>query len=83
MQTALKRIMTARLAQHRQGGHGNPYRNSIQHTAYSIQRDPRTFEFGPHNGTPGRLSSGNGDGWKPWKQLLHTSAPSLTEEQHL
>ena len=37
--------MTARLAQHRRGGDGNPYRNSIQHTAYSIKRDPRAFEF--------------------------------------
>jgi len=41
--------MTARLAQHRRGGDRNPYRNSIQHTAY--------------NGTPGRLSLQREWGW--------------------
>jgi hypothetical protein len=45
--------MTARLAQHRRGGDRNPYRNSIQHTAYSIQRDPRTFEFAAGMGMDG------------------------------
>ena len=44
--------MTARLAQHRRKGDGNPYRNSIQHTAYSIQRDPRTFEFAAEGREP-------------------------------
>ena len=38
MQAALTRIITARLALHRRGGGGNPYRNSIQQ--YSIQRAP-------------------------------------------
>jgi hypothetical protein len=45
--------MTARLAQHRRGGDRNPYRNSIQHTAYSIQRDTRTFEFAAGMGMDG------------------------------
>ena len=45
--------MTARLAQHRRGGDRNPYRNSIQHTAHSIQRDPRTFEFAAGMGMDG------------------------------
>jgi hypothetical protein len=46
MQTALTRIMTARLAQHRRGRYGNPYRNSIQ-------QDPRTFEFAAGMGMDG------------------------------
>ena len=53
MQTTLTRILTARLAQHRRGGDGNPYRNSIQHTSYSIQLDPRTFAFAAGMGMDG------------------------------
>ena len=40
-----------------------------QHTAYIIQHTT-----GPQDVC---VCSGNGDGWKPWKQHLHTSAPSL------
>jgi hypothetical protein len=40
-----------------------------QHTAYIIQHTT-----GPQDVW---VCSGNGDGWKPWKQHLHTSAPSL------
>ena len=71
MQTALARIMTARLAQHRRGGNGNPYRISIQHTAY--------------NGTPGRLSLQREWGWMETMKtaLAHISTYRLTEEQHL
>jgi len=72
MQTALTRIWPLALHSIDEGG-----TETLTETAYSIQH---TAYSGPQDVW---VCSGNGDGWKPWKQHLHTSAPSLTEEQHL